>query len=164
MSSVWNYYKKTIDADTNTECATCNFCEKSFRLPKSRTTTNLLEHVRRKHKTEVENLAKEAKMEAKKDKQEHKEHIDKNLIVFLAKASLPLHVTELPSFKEFSQSLNASYAVPSQKTLSNLMQKELANIDEENRRLCSGDSRVAITTDAWTSKNASCSMLAITGH
>ncbi|CAJ0595109.1 unnamed protein product [Cylicocyclus nassatus] len=45
-----------------------------------------------------------------------------------------------------------------------LMQKEVDNIDEENRRLCSGDSRVAITTDAWTSKNASCSMLAITGH
>ncbi|CAJ0593118.1 unnamed protein product [Cylicocyclus nassatus] len=44
------------------------------------------------------------------------------------------------------------------------MQKEVDDIDDDNRRVFSADAQIAITVDEWSSKNASCSLLAITGH
>ncbi|CAJ0595078.1 unnamed protein product [Cylicocyclus nassatus] len=44
------------------------------------------------------------------------------------------------------------------------MQKEVDAIDDDNRRVFSEDAQIAITVDEWSSKNASCSLLAITGH
>ncbi|CAJ0588373.1 unnamed protein product [Cylicocyclus nassatus] len=90
--------------------------------------------------------------------------MDRKLVIFLAKASLPLNIIELQSFKELVQTLNPSYAAPTRKTLKKLMQKEVRSIDEGNKKLFSGDVKLAITVDEWSSKNASCALLAITGH
>ncbi|CAJ0589733.1 unnamed protein product [Cylicocyclus nassatus] len=177
MSSVWNFFKKAVDVECNAETAVCNFCGKSLFIPKTRTTSNLLHHLRSKHKAEVEKFEQRASLNKnEREKQPKiedvfkrkigkaaKEDIDRKLIVFLAKASLPLHVTQLPSFAELLRSLHPSYATPSTKTLLKLMQKEVDAIDDDNRRV-SEDAQIAITVDEWSSKNASCSLLAITGH
>ncbi|KAL6742497.1 hypothetical protein Aduo_015641 [Ancylostoma duodenale] len=44
------------------------------------------------------------------------------------------------------------------------MKEEVQAIDEEHQKMFAGGSRIAITIDSCSSKNANCSLLAITGH
>ena len=64
MSSVWSYFSKVIDAGNNNEVAQCKFCSKSLQIPKSKTTSNLLEHIRKKHKEEAESFVTQSKDES----------------------------------------------------------------------------------------------------
>ena len=64
MSSVWSYFSKVIDAGNNNEVAQCKFCSKSLQIPNSETTSNLLEHIRKKHKEEAESFVTQSKDES----------------------------------------------------------------------------------------------------
>ncbi|KIH56260.1 BED zinc finger [Ancylostoma duodenale] len=180
MSTVWNYYKRMVEAGSNSELAICKFCSKSFNIPKSRTTTNLLEHIRRKHKEEAEeststftgdndstnnNQPKLEEMFKQKMNLAVRKKIDRKVVNFIANASVPLNVVAHPSFKDLLGTLNNSYTVPSRASIERLMREEVKCIDESNKKLFADeDVNIAITADSWTSKNASCSLLAITGH
>ncbi|RCN29468.1 BED zinc finger [Ancylostoma caninum] len=180
MSTVWNYYKRMVEAGSNSELAICKFCSRSFNIPKSRTTTNLLEHIRRKHKEEAEeststftgdndstnnNQPKLEEMFKRKMNLAVRKKIDRKVVNFIANASVPLNVVTHPSFKDLLGTLNNSYTVPSRASIERLMREQVQCIDESNKKLFADeDVNIAITADSWTSKNASCSLLAITGH
>ena len=49
---------------TNNEAGQCKFCSKSPQIPKSKITSNFLEHIRKKHKEEAESFVTQNKDES----------------------------------------------------------------------------------------------------
>ena len=50
--------------ETNNEVAQRKFCSKSLQIPKSKTTSNLLEHMRKKYKEEAKSFVTQSKDES----------------------------------------------------------------------------------------------------
>ncbi|EPB75916.1 BED zinc finger [Ancylostoma ceylanicum] len=149
VSYIWSLYKKAFD-DARNELAICNTCSKVFKIPRSRTTSNLLEHVRKKHPEELEKATAKATTKsicdddsnnnqrtidgvfARKISPAAKRVIDRKFCQFVATSSLPLLVVTLDSFKELLGSLNKTYLPPTDRTLVKLMTEEVASIDRSN--------------------------------
>ncbi|KAL6734134.1 hypothetical protein Aduo_004705 [Ancylostoma duodenale] len=183
MSYIWSLYKKAFD-DARNELAVCKTCSKVMKIPKSRTTSNLLEHVRKKHPEELEKAKATASTKSVRDYDSNnnnnqttidgvfarkinpgaKKKIDQKLCQFIATSSLPLRVVTLDSFKELLASLNGTYSPPSYRTLVKLMAEEVASIDRKNSSLVSQSNAIAITADCWSTPNANCSLLGLTAH
>lgn len=160
--------------------AVCSICDKSFRVPKSRTTTNLLAHLRMFHKEQLEKTPTSSKpvLEEPMDAQPKlddmfkrklsapvKDNIHKKVVHFIASGSLPLSIVSLDSFRDLVQTLNPSYTPPGRKKLLSMMRSEVNDYDDSLKDILSrSEISIAITCDAWSSYNANCSLLAITAH
>lgn len=94
-----------------------------------------------------------------------KRALDKKLITFVAKSSLPLDIAAEDYFRDFISELNPAYKLPCPKTQLSLMRSEVNSIHEFNKKIFSKDCmKITITADGWSSKNSSSSVLAVTGH
>ncbi|RCN44775.1 BED zinc finger [Ancylostoma caninum] len=179
MSSVWKFYKRAVEGEDRREYATCKFCTKSFKIPRSKTTSNLLSHLNKCHKSEMEQSSEDnqngtdtgvsqQKLEdvfKRKLNSRVKHTLDRKLVTFIAKSAVPLNIAAEDYFKDFISELNPGYTVPCPKTLLSLMKAEVESIDETNKKIfCKGGVQIAITADGWSSKNSSSSLLAVTGH
>ncbi|RCN38563.1 BED zinc finger [Ancylostoma caninum] len=176
MSAVWSVFKKAIE-DEGSDVAVCGICSKTYKIPKSRSTTNLLQHIREKHPDELkkEPSSRSASQEPvtqttleetfkRKISSAQKKFLDRKLAELIAIASLPLSFTSLKCLRDFVTALNQSYTLPNVKTILNIMRSEVADIDDNHRSSFAREGPVAITIDTWTSKNSNCSLLAVTSH
>ncbi|EYC27953.1 hypothetical protein Y032_0008g266 [Ancylostoma ceylanicum] len=178
MSVVWNLYKK-MKGESGEDLAVCKICSKTVRIPKSKTTTNLLSHLRESHKEEmedaqtttlkentiVETQPKLDELFKRKISSSTKRRLDHKVALLVAKGSLPLNIVSLDVFKDLLATLNPSYSPPCTKTLLSIMRDQVKALDEANKVVCKQEGcNIAVTVDSWSSSNANCSLLAITGH
>ncbi|VDO84365.1 unnamed protein product [Heligmosomoides polygyrus] len=179
MSMVWDMFVKRTDASGG-YVGECKWCKRELKIPPSKTTTNLLAHLKNNHAKEVKKWKEEREVKTESTSKaqmkietsfnrvmgpEAKKAINKKLAILLADASLSLRIPGLRSFKNLVQSLNASYVPPTTRTLLKIMKDYVEEIDRHNQRLVSqDDAHLVITTDCWTSFNANTGLLAISGH
>ncbi|EYB95427.1 hypothetical protein Y032_0160g3350 [Ancylostoma ceylanicum] len=80
-----------------------------------------------------------------------KQALDKELVTFIAKSSMPLNIAAVDYFKDFISELNPAYRLPCPKTLRSLMSAEVESIDEMNKKIfCKDGVKIAITADGWS--------------
>lgn len=182
MSMVWEMFARRGDGSGG-YLAECKWCKRELRIPPSKTTTNLLAHLKNNHASEVRRWREEkdvksglsSKAQTKIDASfnrvmgpETRRAINKKLAILLADASLSLRLPRLQCFKNFVQSLNASYIPPTTRTLLKIMKDYVGDIDRQNQKLVSrvskDDANIVITADCWTSFNANTGLLAVSGH
>ncbi|WKX89674.1 hypothetical protein Q1695_008930 [Nippostrongylus brasiliensis] len=166
---------------TGSSVGECKLCKKLIKIPQSKTTTNLLGHLKNNHAGEVEKWEEENKVKGAQSpstsqqkiessftrimKPETRRSINKKHAILMADASLSLRIPRLRTFKNFVQSLNGSYVPPTSRTLLKIMDDYVNEIDGHNRKLLAENAaRVVITADCWTSFNANTGLLAISGH
>lgn len=90
--------------------------------------------------------------------------IDDNLMQLFTHDFQPLSVVEDKGFKNFINSLNPSYQLPSRKTISNVMLPALyEEVYNNTRKIIADVNSVTLTTDCWTSRNTE-NFLAVTAH
>uniref|UniRef100_A0A8L8KSW3 BED-type domain-containing protein n=1 Tax=Heligmosomoides polygyrus TaxID=6339 RepID=A0A8L8KSW3_HELPZ len=170
---------KFVD-DTGSDVAECRICSKIYKIPRCRSTSNLLRHLKENHPEELRNAnatrtrreknnndPKQATLEEtlkRKMTKAQKESLDKKLATAVAHGSLPLSIVASPSFSDFVTALNPSYRTPSTKGLKDVMRAQVQEVDDEHRALFATATDVAITIDCWKSKNGNCSLLSVTGH
>lgn len=176
MSAVWSIIFEGSIEDEGNDLAVCSICTKSYKIPKSKSTANLLQHLREKHLDELkkepgsrstsQETTSQTTLEEtfkRKISNAEKKALDRKLAHLIAIASLPLSLTSLKCFRAFVSALNPSYTPPNVKTVSNIMRDEVAHIDDRHRDSVAHDGSLAITVDMWTS-DANCSLLAVTSH
>nr|XP_055059808.1 E3 SUMO-protein ligase ZBED1-like [Misgurnus anguillicaudatus] len=90
--------------------------------------------------------------------------VDESLVKMIAKDFQPFSIVENEGFREYSQTLNPSYVLPSRHTISRRM---LPNMYEKVRAdlkdIIKDVSAVCLTTDCWTSRTTT-SYIAVTCH
>lgn len=180
MSVVWEIFTKSCD-DKGNDFAVCGICEKSLRLPVSKTTTNLLYHLQKEHKPELEKRRK-PKIQARTP--EHKQvqatlhrsfsHTmsteartlaNRRLAIFLADTSSAFRLPHTRSFIKFVQALKPAYKPPSRRTIIKIMESEVNSIDNANKKLLADpNASFSFTMDCWSSFNVGTGLLAISGH
>ncbi|KAL6739193.1 hypothetical protein Aduo_012673 [Ancylostoma duodenale] len=58
MSVVWNLYKK-MKGEGGEDLAVCKICSKTVKIPRSKTTMNMLSHLRESHKEDMIEVKKQ---------------------------------------------------------------------------------------------------------
>lgn len=90
--------------------------------------------------------------------------LDRQLVKMISKEYFPFSTVEDPEFQKFVEMLNASYKLPTRKTLANsLLPKYYEEIRTHVEMEVAGADAVCVTTDGWTSSNNE-SFIAVTAH
>ncbi|VDM61963.1 unnamed protein product [Angiostrongylus costaricensis] len=167
MSAVWNVFQKTTDEYGNV-LATCTVCSRSLKVPKSRTTTNLLAHLRNNHcdkrigSTRRRFDATIPSSSGASGTESHGSRAHRRLTRLVMDGALLLEATSLKSFRDFVNSLNPSYQIPSISTLRNILQEDYSCIETINRRfLAESSSKIALTLDFHPTFRAHCGLLVV---
>ncbi|GFR79591.1 zinc finger BED domain-containing protein 1 [Elysia marginata] len=181
-SSIWSMMTKSGPG-----LAKCNLCGQEFKCSKG--TSNLPRHVKSKHGTDSDVLAKvegksdqtpgslphkslalqptiEAKMSSiakYRPEAPKKKVLDKKLLCMIYRDMQPFSIVDDAGFKEFCKEMDPRYELPSRRQL----KRSLSTVHEEEKNLLAYQllrvDSVAITTDSWTSLNME-SFLTITAH
>ncbi|GFR61193.1 zinc finger BED domain-containing protein 1 [Elysia marginata] len=181
-SSIWSMMTKSGPG-----LAKCNLCGQEFKCSKG--TSNLLRHVKSKHGTDSDVLAKvegkndqtpgslphkslalqptiEAKMSSiakYRPEAPKKKALDKKLLCMIYRDMQPFSIVDDAGFKDFCKEMDPRYELPSRRQL----KRSLSTVYEEEKNLLADQlsrvDSVAITTDSWTSLNMQ-SFLTITAH
>ncbi|KIH68461.1 BED zinc finger [Ancylostoma duodenale] len=159
MSVVWNLYKK-MKGEGGEDLAVCKICSKTVKIPRSKTTTNMLSHLRESHEEDMIEAEKQTTSREKKAIESQtkldelfkrkmnlstKRSLDRKVALLIAKASLSLNVVSLDAFKDLLSSLNSAYSPPCRKTILSIMRDQVEELDEVNQTICV---RAALEFDA----------------
>ncbi|KAL6723596.1 hypothetical protein Aduo_018581 [Ancylostoma duodenale] len=131
MSVAWNLYKK-MKGEGGEDLAVCKICAKTLKVPRSKTTTNMLSHFRESHKEDMIEAEKQTSSREKKVIESQtklndlfkrkmnlatKRSLDRKVSLLIARDSLSLNVVALDAFKDLLSSLNSAYSPLCRKTI-----------------------------------------------
>ena len=154
-SMVWTYMTK-IDVD-GVQMARCSFCEKVLNASKGCGTSSLKKHVEKclkEHQTTTDETI------TLFDQNIGREKVAKLVIMH----ELPLRFVEYTGFREMMNYCQSRFESMSRNTLKSEIFKIYNSEKEKTLKLLDGlDSRVAITTDMWTS-NTKMGYMVVTMH
>lgn len=119
MSVVWELFTRQLDVYGKSDTAECKICEKQLKAPSSRTTTSLLYHLEKNHRSELEKARgrKTSTPEPKKIQAtlqssfrptlsaEKRKAIHRRLVVLIADSSMSLRLPSTRSFKKLKTSM-----------------------------------------------------------
>uniref|UniRef100_A0A1A8JPC8 DUF659 domain-containing protein n=1 Tax=Nothobranchius kuhntae TaxID=321403 RepID=A0A1A8JPC8_NOTKU len=117
----------------------------------------MLRHYRVKHENEEEANTPRTNTESRKIA------LDQAVLNFIIKDCQPLSIVESEGFRGLIQVLDPSYALPTRKTVKEMMAKKHAEELERVKREVQQAVAVSITADMWTSLNME-AYLALTCH
>ncbi|KAK6750063.1 hypothetical protein RB195_002200 [Necator americanus] len=150
MSAVWNYFRKTNDEFGNF-IGICTLCNRSLKIPKSKTTTNLLAHLRTSHGEELGSFTRkrfEAGSSGAASADDPRMTVHKTLARLVIEGALPLETSTLKPFRDFCSTLNPSYHPPSLRMLRTILDEEGCRVELTNRTMLADlSSTVAMTLD-----------------
>lgn len=126
MSVVWELFTRQLDVYGKSDTAECKICEKQLKAPSSRTTTSLLYHLEKNHRSELEKARgrKTSTPEPKKIQAtlqssfrptlsaEKRKAIHRRLVVLIADSSMSLRLPSTRSFKKFVEALHPGFTPP----------------------------------------------------
>ncbi|VDL77773.1 unnamed protein product [Nippostrongylus brasiliensis] len=172
MSAVWNVFRKMTDEYGNT-VAVCTVCSRSLKVPKSKTTTNLLSHLRNNHCDELTGSlgrrcldvpSSSSRTSAPVD--DHRQATNRRLARLIVDGTLSIEATTSKSFREFISSLNPSYQTPSIRALRNILDEENLRHEISTRALLidSATSKIVLTIDTHPMLSSRTSFLVISAH
>jgi len=147
-SGVWNHFTQTAAGPI------CDYCSPKKVFALKTATSSLWEHLRKRHPAYVPELTQLSVTESLLAplRSAQREDIDDALLGWIVEDFQAFNVVSSEAFKEFVAKLNPRYSVPCRQTMSKRVDSDLARVKEEIvRALDSAPSRVACTTDGWTS-------------
>ncbi|VDP05092.1 unnamed protein product [Heligmosomoides polygyrus] len=177
-SVVWDFFSKDVD-ENGLRVAQCKICKRRMKIPLSKTTTNLLYHLEKEHRSVVQNARNSEKDDAceatkvqttltrsfhRVMNSQSKRSVHRNLAVLIADCSLPLRVVSTASFKKFVTSLNPAHKPPTRRSILSILKSNVDDIDAANRNLFADPNFFANTMDCWSSFSSGTGLLAITSH
>lgn len=166
-SKVWKYFKRTEDSKN----VKCQLCE--VNLSYTGGTTNMLNHIRLKHKEEFDRPETPEKQptlsnfvnspRSRKFSGKETDDITRAIVDMVVFDYMPLQMVEGKGFKKLMSIVAPNYNIPSRNTIKSRIEK----VYEDRKSAVLGEldrvDTVALTTDTWTS-NATKSYLTITEH
>ncbi|CAL5344289.1 unnamed protein product [Camellia sinensis] len=169
-SFVWQHFKKEkIDGVWK---AICNYCKKHLGGNPKHGTSHLRDHYRSclkkrkgmdmRQRVLTSNFNKESpKVSYSFDEDIARRELSNAIILH----EYPLSIVDHIGFKRYSMALQPLFKVPSRNTIKSDILKIYDNEKEKIMRLVqSNQSKVAITTDMWTSSNQKKGFMAVTAH
>ena len=168
-SSIWNYFGfvKEHDSEVDNKRVACRLCHSILKY--SGNTTNLMDHLRRKH-SDVSVSNSVGPLEEKKELSKQlsfsfftqktlphnsarAKEISSAILGFIIKDLRPFSVVENEGFENLIHVLEARYKIPSRQFFSDRSLGELYNREKEKvKASLSAAEAVALTTDGWTSR------------
>ncbi|KAL7288066.1 hypothetical protein TKK_0017856 [Trichogramma kaykai] len=89
---------------------------------------------------------------------------DQKLMRMIVDCNLPVHIVDKESLRDFIRSLNAHYAPPGRKKMTELIEKKYAYLSAKLKNTLSALDAVSITTDIWTDTLNTQSYLGLSAH
>ncbi|WKY03567.1 hypothetical protein Q1695_004933 [Nippostrongylus brasiliensis] len=170
MSAVWNVFRKMTDEYGNT-VAVCTVCSRSLKVPKSKTTTNLLSHLRNNHCDELTGSLGRRCLDVPSSSSrtpvdDHRQATNRRLARLIVDGTLSIEATTSKLFREFISSLNPSYQTPSVSALRNILDEENLRHEISTRTLVidSATSKIVLTIDIHPTLSTRTSFLVISAH
>lgn len=174
-SVAWNHFKR-ITKD-GVEVGTCNYCKSSLRAGKGYVTKSLLRHLEicpRKNNQDIsKSLEKQRQIVGNRGSDGKvqfgnytfdQEHSRNELSSAIILHEYPISMVEHVGFKKFVKSLQPLFKMVSRNTIkSDIMKIYDAEFTKLYKELEKLKSRIAITTDMWTSKQKK-GYMSITAH
>ncbi|XP_070399388.1 zinc finger BED domain-containing protein 4-like [Nothobranchius furzeri] len=151
VSAVWDHFD--LLTANKVKCRICS-AELSYT---NNSTSSMLRHYRVKHENEEEANTPRPNTESRKIA------LDQAVLNFIIKDCQPLSIVESEGFRGLIQALDPSYALPTRKTVKEMMAKKHAEELERVKREVQQAVAVSITADMWTSLNME-AYLALTCH
>ena len=162
MSDVWKHFQKNRNDDNIVTSINCQLCETEYGTTTS--TTTLRRHLNSVHSFIYISDKKEQDQSPPYTPAKQK-HITIKLAQWIAVDLQPFCVVEQEEFREYSHTLNSRYTVLCRQIIrseiDDLFSKRKENIQAE---LNSFTTKVALTTDIWTSNYNHTAFLGITLH
>ena len=169
ISPMWKHFTHLVV--NNEEKAKCNYCKKLFVGKSSYGTSHLKQHFDRRPRRKAAGgdirqmiLKTDFKGKVSSSAFNKKQGIEKleNMIIL---HDYPLSMVEHRGFRDFTTTIQPLFKCPCHNTLN----KHILNIYEEERDkviklIENNDSRVAKTTDMWTSSNQKRGFMSVTTH
>jgi len=194
-SGVWKFF--TISATDNSR-ANCTLCNTSYSRGKERArvssmnTSNLRDHLKRKHPSEYQALvssetqAKEANVEKSAGSAAQKQpslaafveksrpwsfdcpqslRLHRKLAEMIALDDQPFNIVNNDGFRRLMQAAEPRYTLPSDKHVREVLLPDIYTAVKAkiNERLCEAEF-VSVTTDTWTTPMSTESMISFTAH
>ncbi|EYB89373.1 hypothetical protein Y032_0232g3023 [Ancylostoma ceylanicum] len=164
MSAVWNYFRKTNDEFGNF-IGICTLCNRSLKIPKSKTTTNLLAHLRTSHGEELGSFTRrrfEAGNSGTTSPDDPRMTVHRTLARLIIEGALPLETTTLKPFRDFCATVNPSYHPPSLRMLRTILDEEGCRVEMANRAMLADlSSTIALTVDFYNAFKPNTGLLLI---
>lgn len=161
MSDVWNYFQKIKNDDNIVLSINCQLCETEY--GSSSSTTTLRRHLQSIHgSTYIPN-----KQTNKSSSYTYAEqiHITAKLIQWIIVDLQPFNIVEQKQFQQFIHTLDPRYVLPCRQTIKEeitaLFLQRRTNIISEINNFTT---KVALTTDIWSSNYNNTAFLGITMH
>ncbi|CAJ0602077.1 unnamed protein product [Cylicocyclus nassatus] len=136
MSAVWNYFRKTNDGFGNL-IGICTLCQRPLKIPKSKTTTNLLGHLRTSHGEELGNITRKRGFEAgnygNPTFDDPRTAVHRSLARLVVEGAIPIETTALKPFHDFCAAMSPSYRPPPLRILRSLLDEEGCRLEMANR-------------------------------
>jgi len=161
MSDVWEYFQKIQDEDNTIILSiNCQLCEAEYGV--STSTTTLRHHLTGVHSSVYTSNKQKQPLPYTLAEQKH---ITVNLAQWISVDLQPFSVVERVEFQQFIHTLDSRYTIPCRQTIKqeidSLFSQRRTNIQLE---MNSFTTKVALTTDIWTSSHNHTSYLGITMH
>ena len=177
LSDVWEHY--TLEIRDGLDKAICKYCKKALGGASKNGTKHLKDHQgccpMKRYRSIAQDFAqKKLKVETSGDKKGKlgygnavfdEEEVRRELCNMVVMHEYPLAIVDHIGFRRYSEALNPTFKMISRNTL----KKDIIKIFEYEKcktmkLLGSTKSKVAITTDMWTSQNQKRGFIAITAH
>lgn len=159
MSDVWKYFQKTQNEDNTIILSiNCQLCEAEYGAATS--TTTLRRHLTGAHSSVYTQQQRQIPYTPAEQK-----HITVKLAEWISVDLQPFSVVERVEFQQFIHTLDSRYTIPCRQTIKqevdSLFSQRRANIQLEMNGFTT---KIALTTDIWTSSCNHTAYLGITMH
>jgi len=163
MSDVWKFFQKINDVDNVAISINCQLCEASYGLTTS--TTTLRRHLSTIHSSVYTSNNSQQQSQISPYTPSEQKHITVKLAQWISVDLQPFSVVEQVEFQQFVHTLDSRYIVPCRQTI----KQEVDSLFSERRRnilleIDSFTTKVALTTDIWSSSYSNTAFLGITIH
>ena len=177
LSDVWAHF--TLELRDGLEKAICNYCKKALGGASRNGTKHLRDHhascPMKRYRSIAQDFAqKKLKIETSGDKKGKlaygslgydEEEVRRELCNMVVMHEYPLSIVDHIGFRRYSKALNPTFKMISRNTLKRDIIKVFEHEKGKTMRLLGSiKSKVAITTDMWTSQNQKRGFIAITAH
>lgn len=148
MSSVWNYFSKN-DTENKVKCNQTN-CIKEYVFLKNQGTSNLRNHLKNKHKINIENTENEKKNKIEIS-DEVKNNIDDGIAELIIKDDIQLRIVESKNLQKIFDLFGTTYKLPNRKQINNDISRTYdVNLEKIKFIISNNKSRFSISADIWT--------------